>query len=84
MGETARRIRILIEIGSAKNGMALNELEKKYPPEQILGIRLKRLTIKNQISFDETTECYYPKGKRMYSLSLAIKSYTKLMRKILY
>lgn len=36
MGETARRIRILIEIGSAKNGMALNELEKSIRQNRYL------------------------------------------------
>jgi len=84
MGETARRVRILHEIGSVKNGLTLKELENKYSPKQILIIRLKRLIAKDQILFDGQSKKYYKKNMSIYLLATVVSAYSKLLQKILY
>ena len=49
MGETARRIRILQEIGETENGITLEELIARYNAEYMLQIRIARLVHSRQI-----------------------------------
>jgi len=49
LGETARRIRILQEIGETKKGMTLEDLLARYNAEYMLRIRIARLVNSRQI-----------------------------------
>lgn len=49
LGETARRIRLLIELADACEGLSLPELLKRYSHEEIVEKRLRRLLKSSQI-----------------------------------
>ena len=53
LGETARRIRILIEIQNSADGLEMHEILRKYNAKQIIEFRLGRLLRNGQIVFKD-------------------------------
>ena len=60
LGETARRIRILIELYYSQGGLSKEGILEKYNAKEIIKIRLKRLIKKDQIIYENN--CYFVKG----------------------
>ncbi|OIO38381.1 MAG: hypothetical protein AUJ75_02940 [Candidatus Omnitrophica bacterium CG1_02_49_10] len=77
MGETARRIRILRELASSKDGLTLEELLKRYNAEEIIERRLKRLMDNRQISLKNGR--YYIENPVMLYIAKSIKSWHSLL-----
>ncbi|MDD5465380.1 MAG: hypothetical protein PHP73_03450 [Candidatus Omnitrophica bacterium] len=49
MGETARRIRLLRELGEAPAGLTKGDILKRYNAQEIINIRINRLMNNSQI-----------------------------------
>jgi hypothetical protein len=49
LGETARRIRILIELSESDHGLSRNEILERYDASHIVNVRIKRMINKKQI-----------------------------------
>ena len=49
LGETARRIRLLIELKESTDGLAINEVLERYNSKEIIRRRLDRLTKNGQV-----------------------------------
>ncbi len=70
LGETARRIRILIEIYNSKSNLSLEEILSKYNAKLITDARLKRLVSNKQIK--ESVAKYYISNQTMVFFSKII------------
>ena len=64
LGETGRRIRILVELYRAPNGLTENELLVRYDSNEILRRRIERLTTAGQIDLREGRA--YGTGRAMW------------------
>ncbi|MFC1558368.1 hypothetical protein ACFL40_03335 [candidate division KSB1 bacterium] len=60
LGETARRIRIMRELYSSKDGLSMEEILKRYNAKEIIGRRINRLVRANQVKCKNNK--YYIKG----------------------
>lgn len=49
LGETARRIRIMIELYESKNGLSLDEILQRYNAKMVVDLRLARLLSNGEI-----------------------------------
>lgn len=70
MGETARRIRLLREIGESLQGLTKEQVLSRYNAAEVSDIRLKRLLNNHQISLRDSR--YYIDSPVMLLISKAI------------
>lgn len=63
MGQTARRIRVLIELYNAPSGLSAEELLGRYDATEVVRKRLDRLTSNGQLKFEGGR--YYTKSSPM-------------------
>lgn len=70
LGETGRRIRIMLELYQAENGLTLEEILQRYSAREIIDNRLKRLLDNQQI---------LQKGNRYFVNRSLMLYITKLM-----
>jgi hypothetical protein len=76
MGETARRIRILLELSVAKEGLTLAELLERYNAGEIIDKRLARLVNSGQIILKNGR---YYEGKPVMKLISGLMGALKLI-----
>ena len=70
MGETARRIRILTELASTREGLSLREILERYSSKDIIDRRLARLVNSGQIKCE---------NGRYYTGSAAVLTMAKFL-----
>jgi len=70
LGETARRVRIAIELLESEIGLSMDELIKRYSASDIINYRLQRMISNNQIVYRD--DRYYIAKPIMLYLAKAI------------
>lgn len=76
MSETARRIRILYEIGIA-GGLSCHEIGRRYRSSDIIALRLDRLSATGKLTFREGH--YYVNSKLLYCAAVLINVWRKIL-----
>lgn len=76
MSETARRIKILLEI-KTKNAISEEELQESYRYEEMIPRRLERLIAMKQVF--QKDEKYYLKGKMLFICAIIIYEWRKIL-----
>ena len=77
-GKTSLRVRLLTEIGNAKNGISLDKIYLKYNSEKIVKKRLLRMLSNNQISIKKK------KYNAHFSLTLLIALFLDTAKLLLF
>ena len=75
MSETARRIKILLQIRSGQDPLAQNE--QSYTAKDLVSVRLERLRELGQVTI--TDGRYQPKKTILYAVAVMMKGYEKLI-----
>ena len=66
LGETARRIRIMVELSESKTGLTLEEIIKRYNARMIVDLRLDRLLGNGEITLRGTR--YFIGNSKMFQI----------------
>ena len=77
MGETARRIRILTELMSAREGLSLREILERYNSKDIVECRLARLVNTGQVIYKNGK--YYAGNSAMLAIAVAAAAAKRLI-----
>jgi len=78
MRETARRIKIIVFLAE-NNGTSLVDLEKFYPPEDMIRTRLSRLSRMDAIE-ERQPGMYFLKGKFLWLVACLFASFRKIIK----
>jgi hypothetical protein len=79
LSETARRMRILLELASGR-AASREQVERLYPPEDLLGQRLERLIALEQVR--GAGGRYFLSGRALWAAARLVMGWARVLRKL--